>query len=176
MSHFSSSLQERVVTAAERALKRDGSVGPLELLREIGFVYWRHFDDWRKGVPQYTPLEPHIQCGAAKLEQVYRIFVEWTAAKGLKAVEAEYSRRGVNGIEALQVTVEGGDERERFFRTHYASAELSEKKSERLQQKLTKAPDLVVFITVSEMRSVRSAASRLRPASVCFSISNSRCV
>lgn len=146
----SSQLHERVVTAAERALKRDGSVGPLELLREIGFLYWRHFDDWRKGVPQYTPLEPHIQCGPAKLEQVYRIFADWAAAKGLRTVEAEYSRRGVGGVTALQVTVDGNDERERFFRTHYASAELSVKKTERLQQKLTKASDLVVFITVAD--------------------------
>lgn len=150
MPQSSSSLHERVVIAAERALKRDGSVGPLELLRELGFLYWRHFDDWRKGVPQYTPIEPHIQCGPAKLELVYRIFAEWAAAKGLRTVEAEYSRRGVSGVEALQVTIDGGDERERFFRTHYASAELSEKKTERLQQKLTKVPDLVVFITVSD--------------------------
>lgn len=150
LSQSSSSLNERVITAAERALKRGGSVGPLELLRELGFLYWRHFDDWRKGVPQYTPLEPHIQCGAAKLEQVYRIFAEWAAAKGLRTVEAEYSRRGVGGVEALQVTADGEGERERFFRTHYASAELSEKKAERLQQKLTKVPDLVVFVTVSD--------------------------
>lgn len=145
-----SALRERVVTAAERALKRGGSVGPLDLLQELGFLYWEHVNDWRKGVPHYTPIEPHIQCGAAKLAEVYRVFAEWAATKGLKRVEAEYSRRGIGGVEALQVTVDGNDERERFFRTHYAPAELSEKKAERLQQKLTKAPDLVVFITVAD--------------------------
>lgn len=150
MSQSHSQLRERVVVAAERALKRNGSVGPLELLQELGFLYCGHVNDWQKGVPHYTPIEPHIQCGAPKLAEVYRTFAEWSAAKGMKTVEAEYSRRGVGGVAALQVTVDGNDERERFFRTHYASADLSEKKTERLQQKLTKAPDLVVFITVAD--------------------------
>ncbi len=150
MSKSWTQLRERIVLSAERALKRDGSIGRLELLRELGFLYWRHFDDWRKGVPQYTPIEPHINCGAEKLAEVYRVFAQWAEMKGLKTVEAEYSRRGVGSVTALQVTVDGNDERERFFRTHYASAELSPKKTERLQQKLTKAPDLVVFITVAD--------------------------
>ena len=150
MAQSSSQLRERVLSAAENALRHNGSVGPLELLQELGFLYPGHVNDWRKGVLHYTPIEPHIQCGAAKLAEVYRVFAEWAAAKGMQTVEAEYSRRGVGGVVALQVTVDGDDERERFFRTHYASAELSEKKTERLQQKLTKAPDLVVFITVAD--------------------------
>ena len=150
MSQSSSSLHERVVTAAERALKRGGSVGPLELLQELGFLYSGHVDHWRKGAPLGTPIERSIQCGAAKLAEVYRVLGQWAEVKGLKTVEAEYSRRGVGGVETLQVTIDGSDERERFFRTHYASAELSEKKAERLQQKLTKVPDLVAFITVAK--------------------------
>lgn len=145
-----SKLSERVVAAAEKALKRGGSVGPLELLQELGFLHWQHFDDWKKGVPHFTPLEPRIQCGAAKLAEVYRVLAEWSAANGMKTVEAEYLRRGVGGVEPLRVTMDGSDEREQFFRTHYASAELSEKKAERLQQKLTKAPDLIVLITVAK--------------------------
>ena len=116
MSQSSSQLRERVLSAAENALKHNGSVGPLELLQELGFLYPGHVIDWRKGVPHYTPIEPHIQCGAPKLAEVYRVFAEWAAAKGMQTVEAEYSRRGVGGVEALQVTVDGDDERERFFR------------------------------------------------------------
>ncbi len=150
MTQSSLQLREGVVSAAEQALKRSGSVGPLELLQELGFLYWEHVNDWRRGVPHYTPIEPHIQCGPAKLAEVYRVLGQWAEAKGLKTVEAEYSRRGGGGVEALQVTVDGNDERERFFRTHYASAELSGKKAERLQQKLTKVPDLVAFVTVAK--------------------------
>lgn len=168
MAQSSSQLRERVLSAAENALKHNGSVGPLELLQELGFLYPGHVNDWRKGVPHYTPIELHIQCGAAKLGEVYRVFAEWAAAKGMQAVEAEYSRRGVGGVEALQVTVDGGDERERFFRTHYASAELSEKKTERLQQKLTKAPDLVVFITVADDAKCSECGVEITPGEFLF--------
>ncbi len=150
MSKSWTQLRERIVLSAERALKRTGSVGPLELLQELGFLYSGHVEGWTKGIPALTPIEPHIQCGAEKLAEVYRVFSQWVEVKGLKTVEAEYSRRGVGGVVALQVTVDGNDERERFFRTHCAAAELTPKKTERLQQKLTKAPDLVVFITVAD--------------------------
>ena len=168
MTQSSAKLRERVLDAAENALKHNGSVGPLELLQELGFLYPGHVNDWRKGVPHYTPIEPHIQCGAAKLAEVYRVFAEWAAAKGMQTVEAEYSRRGVGGVEALQVTVDGDDERERFFRTHYASAELSEKKTERLQQKLTKAPDLVVFITVADDAKCSECGVEITPGELLF--------
>ena len=168
MSNSFTQLGERVLVAAERALKRTGSVGPLELLQELGFLYSGHFDGWTKGTPALTPLEPHIQCGAAKLAEVYRVFAQWAAMKGLKSVAAEYSRRGVGGVEALQVTVDGREERERFFRTHYASAELSEKKTERLQQKLTKAPDLVVFITVSDDAKCSECGVEITPGEILF--------
>ena len=84
------------------------------------------------------------------MADTYRLFAEWVTEKGLKTIEAEYSRRTVNGVEALPLTTDNNTERETFYRTHYAPAELSEKKSERLQQKLTKAPDLVVFVTTSD--------------------------
>ena len=168
MAQSSSQLRERVLSAAENALKHNGSVGPLELLQELGFLYPGHVNDWRKGAPQYTVIEPRIQCGAAKLAEVYRVFAEWAAAKGMKTVEAEYSRRGVGGVAALQVTVDGSDEHERFFRTHYASAELSEKKTERLQQKLTKAPDLVVFITVADDAKCSECGVEITPGEFLF--------
>ena len=168
MSQSSSQLRERVVVAAERALKRGGSVGPLELLQELGFLYSGHVDGWIRGIPQLTPLEPHIQCGAAKLAEVYRTLASWAEVKGLKTIEAEYSRRGVGGVEALQVTVDGHEERERFFRTHYASGELSPKKAERLQQKLTKVPDLVVFIAVATDAKCSECDEEIMPGEFLF--------
>lgn len=168
MSKSWTQLRERTVLSAERALKRSGSVGPLELLQEIGFLYSGHVEGWIKGNPALTPLEPHIQCGAEKLAEVYRVFAQWAEVKGLKTVEAEYSRRGVGGVVALQVTVDGNDERERFFRTHYASADLSEKKAERLQQKLTKAPDLVVFITVADDAKCSECGVEITPGEFLF--------
>jgi hypothetical protein len=168
MSQSSSQFRERVLTAAEKVLKRNGSVGPLELVQELNFLQWRHFEDWRKGLKADSPIEAHIQCGSEKLADAYRLFAEWATEQGLKTIEAEYSRRTVNGVEALPLTIDGNEERERFFRTHHAPAELSEKKSERLQQKLTKAPDLVVFITTSDDAKCSECGDEILPGEFLF--------
>ena len=51
-----SNLQERVVQAAEAALKRNGSVGPLELFQHMGFLQPVHVEGWRKGNEYYRVL------------------------------------------------------------------------------------------------------------------------
>jgi len=168
MNYSVKQLRERVLAAAEKVLKRNGSVGPLELIQELDFLHWRAFESWRKGVAVDSPIEARIQCGAEKLADVYRFFAEWAVEKGLKTIEAEYSRRSVNGVEALPLTADGNEERESFYRTHYAPAELSEKKSERLQQKLTKAPDLVVFVTTSDDAKCSECGDEIPPGEFLF--------
>ena len=61
-----SNFQERVVQAADVALKRHGSVGPLELLQEMRFLHPVHVEGWRKGHDAYRTLEPLIQVGPEK--------------------------------------------------------------------------------------------------------------
>ncbi len=46
--HYSN-FQEPVQRAAEAALKRSGSVGPLELFLETGLLHPCHVEGWRKG-------------------------------------------------------------------------------------------------------------------------------
>lgn len=145
----SEDLRERVVRAAEACLQREGAVGPLELLQEIGFLHPVHVQGWRKGNPHYIPLEPHIQCGVAKLNATYRHFAEWVRERNQVPIEAPYVRSSRQGAEPLSVTADADPEGERFFRTRYAPAELPQKKTEKLRAKLSKAPDLVVFELVS---------------------------
>ncbi|MCX7420465.1 MAG: DUF2293 domain-containing protein [Planctomycetia bacterium] len=168
MNYSVTQLRERVLIAAEKVLKRNGSVGPLELVQELDFLQWRYFEDWRKGLKLDSPIESRIQCGTEKLADTYRLFAEWVTEKGLKTIEAEYSRRTVNGVEALPLTTDNNTERETFYRTHYAPAELSEKKSERLQQKLTKAPDLVVFVTTSDDAKCSECDDEIMPGEFLF--------
>ena len=146
----SSNLQERVVRAAESALRRNGSVGPLELFQEMLLLQPVHFEGWRKGNEHYRVLEPWIQVGQEKFQKAIRYFHEWAAEQGLRTIEAAYTRRGPGGIESLQVTEDGDPEREQFYRTHYAPADLGEKKTAKLAAKLNRAPELVVFQKVSE--------------------------
>jgi hypothetical protein len=114
-----------------------------------------HFQAWQKGNPHYAVLEPHIQCGPAKLASTYQHFHEWVRQRGLVPMEASYVRSTPRGSEPLRVTRDGDPEREQFFRTHYAPADLTENKAQKLHDKLHKAPDLLVF----ELTSPASACS-----------------
>jgi hypothetical protein len=142
--------QDRVVRAAEAALKRLGSVGPLELFQAMLLLHPVHFENWRKGNEYYRALEPWIQVGPEKFHKTIQHFQAWAAQRGLRTIEATYTRRGPGGIETLQITEDGDPEREKFYRTHYAPADLGEKKTARLAAKLSCAPDLVVFQKMSE--------------------------
>jgi hypothetical protein len=143
--------RERVVSSAEAVLKTSGSVGPLELFSQMGLLHPVHFEGWRRQIREdYKTLQPWIQVGPEKLQRTLEIFGEWVRARGLKPVEASYQRRTPRGISDLQITHDGDPNRERFYRTHYAPAELSAAKAKRLDEKLKKAPDLVVHELVSE--------------------------
>jgi hypothetical protein len=145
-----SSLQERVEQAAKTALNRNGSVGPLELFQEMRLLQPVHVEGWRKGNEYYRVLQPWIQVGPEKFQQTIRHFQEWVKQHGLRPIEATYTRRGAGGIEQLQVTEDGDPEWEKFYRTHYAPADLPEKRAARLAAKLNRPPELVVFEKLSE--------------------------
>ena len=145
-----SNLQERVERAAEAALKRTGSVGPLELFQEMRLLQSVHVEGWRKGNEYYPVLQPCIQVGPEKFQKTLHHFQEWVKQRGLRPIEAAYTRRGPGGVEELRVTENGDPEWEKFYRTHYAPADLTEKKTARLAAKLTRPPELVVFEKVSE--------------------------
>ena len=135
--------RDRVIAAAEAALKANGSVGPLELFQSMRLLHPIHFDGWRKGNAHYRDLEQWIQVGPEKFEKTLRYFAEWVSTRGLRPIEASYTRRTARGIEPLPVTADGNPEREKFYRNHYAPAELTGPKSTRLAEQLTKPPDLV---------------------------------
>lgn len=142
--------RDRVITAAEAALKNEGSVGPLELFQYLQFLSPVHFDAWRKGHEAYPVLEESFQEGPEKFKRTLHYFEEWVKARGLRPIEVPYTGRTPRGVQELQVTAEGKPEAEKFYRTRYAPAELSERKTQQLAKKLAKAPDLVVFEKVSQ--------------------------
>ena len=153
-----SSLQERVEQAAQTALNRNGSVGPLELFQEMRLLQAVHVEGWRKGTQHYRLLQPWIQVGPEKFQKTIRHFQEWVKQNGLRPLEATYTRRGPGGIEQLQVTADGDPEWEKFYRTHYAPGDLPEKKAARVAAKLNRPPELVVF----EKSEVQIGGGKLR--------------
>lgn len=154
---------ERVVAAAEAVLKRDGSVGPLELFQEMRILQPVHVEGWRKGNEHYRVLEKWIQLGPAKYAIALETFAAWVRENDLRPAEAAYTRRSARGLETLQVTADGDAEREKFFRTHYAPADLSEKQAARLTQKLQKVPDIVVFEKVGDTAVCHECGAEIEP-------------
>ncbi len=161
-------LQERVRRAADACLEREGAVGPLELLQEMRLLQPTHFQAWKQGNPYYATLESHIQCGAAKLERAYQYFHNWVRDHGLVPMEASYVRSTLHGPAPLQVTRDGDPEREQFFRLRYARADLTEKKAQKLRDKLHKAPDLVVFELTSPSSQCSACQAEILKGSFLF--------
>ncbi len=73
------------------------------------------------------------------------IFRRWAAEKGLKPSETAYVRHTRGGTVALQFSKSGDPEIEKSYRTHYVSPALGEQKLQKLQEKLERAPQPVVF-------------------------------
>jgi hypothetical protein len=154
--------QERVEQAAEAALKRNGSVGPLEVFQEMQLLHPGHVESWRKGNEHYPTLLPWFQVGPEKFQKTIRYFQEWVKQRGLRAIEVAHERRGPGGLEPLRVTEDGDPEWEKFYRTCYAPADLPEKKTERLAAKLNKPPELLVFEKVSDTGNCHECGVELR--------------
>jgi hypothetical protein len=145
-----SNFQERVERAAEAALKRNGSIGPLELFQEMRLLQSCHTEGWRKGNEHYRVLQPWIQVGPEKFQKTIRHFQEWVKQRGLHPIEAAHTRRGPGGIEQLHVTEDSDPQWEKFYRTYYTPADLPEKKTARLAAKLNRPAELVVFEKVGD--------------------------
>jgi hypothetical protein len=106
--------------------------------------------------------------GPDKFQKTLRYFEEWIRECGLRPIEAPYTRRTLQGVEPLQVTADGDPEREKFYRTRYAPAGQTERNAKRLSDKLTKAPDLVVFEKVSEEGNCSECGAELNKRDLLF--------
>ncbi|MHB2008257.1 MAG: DUF2293 domain-containing protein [Acidobacteriaceae bacterium] len=100
-------------------------------------------DSWRKGRIDF--LERVIQGNLSKISSSMATFRRWAQEKGLKSSETGYARRTRSGTIPLQFSKSGDPAIEKSYRTHYISSALSERKQQRLQEKLGEAQKTVVF-------------------------------
>lgn len=140
-----SSYQQKVVAACETVLKRNKSVGLIELCEQLGFVHFSHIDAWKRGEPQATPLQKKLQVGDEKLSKVIRALEAWATSNNMTPLHVPYERHGRNGPEALPILMAENPQLDALWRRHWVPAGLSTKKAEQLEAKLTKPDDLVVF-------------------------------
>ena len=136
-------LRKRVVRAAEAALSHHQYVSAIDVLTGTQLLAPTHVESWRKGRMDF--LERAIQANLKKISQSMAIFREWAVEKGLKPSETRYVRRTRAGTVDLQFSTSGDPVIEKNYRTHYVSPDLSERKQERLAQKLSRPEPPVVF-------------------------------
>lgn len=136
-------IKKRVIQAAEETLAQQLYVSPLDVLVRMGSLSPGHIQDWKKG--KIPHVEEAIQGNLHKISFAMKYFRNWALAKGLKPSKTVYLARTRGPKQVLQFSKSDRPEIEEAYQTHYVSPLLSEKKQEKLKEKLEKPPDLVVF-------------------------------
>lgn len=109
----------------------------------MGLLHDSQVDFWRKGRVEF--LEQVIQGNLGKISSSMEIFRRWAREKGLKPSETAYVRRTRGGTLPLRFSKSGDPVIEKNYRTHDVSPVLSERKQQSIQEKLSQAPQLVVY-------------------------------
>jgi hypothetical protein len=84
-----------------------------------------------------------MQTNPPRILEALKLFQSWAAGKGLSASLTYYVERTPER-RTLRFSRSGDTAIEALYRTHWVSQELSEKKRQRLAEKASRAPDLVV--------------------------------
>jgi hypothetical protein len=142
-----SPLEQRVVRAAEAALAERHHVSAVDVLVGLGWLAPTHLHLWRQG--RVDSLERMVQVNLHKLSSAMRLFRAWAMGRGLTPSETAYVARTPDR-RPLQFSVSGAAEIERAYRTHWVSPELSEAKRQRLTERQSRPPDLVVVWPLKE--------------------------
>jgi hypothetical protein len=145
MSHSANQreLESRVIQAAEIALFHQHYVSAIDVLCGMRLLHTAQIHLWRKGRVDF--LERVIQGNFSKISSSMAIVRGWARENGLKPSETAYVRKTRSGTVPLQFSKIGDPETEKSYRTHYVSPLLSERKQQSLQEKLNRAPELVVY-------------------------------
>ena len=135
-------LEARVVSAAEEALARQDFVSPIDVLVGLGWLAESTVAHWRRGGVE--ALENEVRTDPTRVSQAMKLFRAWAEKKSLTPSETRYVARSPQRNE-LRFSVSGDSGVERFYRTHWISPDLPEKKRERLAEKASRPPELVVI-------------------------------
>lgn len=140
-------LSERVAQAAERALADQKYVSPIDVLLEIGWLNPSTLKDWRLG--RVDCLERVVQTNLSRLSEAMKLLRAWAVERGLRPSETQYVAR-TPGRQRLKFSRSGNAHIEQAYRTHWVSPELSAQKQERLAQKASTPPELVVIAPLND--------------------------
>lgn len=141
-SGTSKGIESRVIRVAEAALAHRGYVSAIDVLTGLGWLSQSHVDAWRQG--RIPDLESVVNAGLGKISTAIGVFGRWAAQRGLLPSETAYVAR-TRDRRTLRFSVSGSPAIERAYRTHWVSPDLSERKRQRLAERASRPPDLVVI-------------------------------
>jgi hypothetical protein len=140
-------LEERVVAAAEAALAEQHFVSAVDVFMRIGWLPARLVGEWRQG--RVDCLEHAVHVNPLNVSSALAIFRRWAEGRGLEPRDTAYVAR-TRDRHPLRFTESGSGETESACRTHWVSAELSEKRRDQLTDRLSRPPHLVVVIPIRD--------------------------
>jgi hypothetical protein len=149
-------LEQRVYRAADAALARQHYVSVIDVLCGMGLLASSAVDLWRKGRVDF--LESAIQGSPSKIYSSMAIFRQWALEKNLKSSETDYVQAARSGTVSLRFSMSGDPQIERNYRIHYLSPALTERKQQKLQERLDKAPPPVVFLNLRDAQCAECGA------------------
>lgn len=133
--------ERRVVEAAEAALAERQYVTAIDVLVGVGWLAPSHVAVWRQG--RVDCLESVVQANLSRVSSAMKLFRLWAERRGLRPSETAYVAR-TRDRRTLRFSKSGDPDIERHYRTHWVSPELSERKRERLAERQSRPPELVV--------------------------------
>ena len=145
--HNRNKLDDRVIRAAEAALAAQNYVSAVDVLVGTGWLDPGALKRWWQGQVEY--LEGVMQTKLSRISEAMKLFRSWAAAKGLTLSETHYVAR-TPSRQTLRFSKSGNPTIEKLYRTHWVSGELSEKKQERLVERASRAPELLVIAPLND--------------------------
>ncbi len=138
-------LEPRVIEAAEAALAARGFATAIDVLAGLGWLPPSSERAWRQGRIPY--LERAVTANLSKVSSAMGHFQRWAANRGLRPSETAYVAR-TRDRRPLRFSKSGKPPIELAYRTHWVSPDLSDRKRERLAERQSRPPDLVVVSPV----------------------------
>ncbi len=136
-------LADRVARAAESALADNRLVSAVDVLVGLGWLDPGAVERWRRR--QIDCLEEALQVNPSRISEAMGLLRSWATAKRLVASPADYLDRTPRR-RTLRFSRSGDAAIEAAYRTHWLSPEISEKERERIAEKASRAPELVVVL------------------------------
>lgn len=140
-------LHERVAKAAAAALAERKVVSSIDVLVGLGWLPPSRLDEWRQGRLEY--LERAVDANLEKISAAMRSFHAWARHRELRPSETAYVAR-TRDRRQLRFSKSGNPAIELAYRTHWVSPELSAAKRERLVERQSRPPELVVVIALHD--------------------------